>query len=282
MSFDVSDYLKHVFEDPLKDIEPGLCALALSSQYLPDLSVDRYFSHLQSLARDVGVRYQALIEEGSLNDCGVRLAALKYVLSERCRYVCALESDESLETANLMRVIELRKGRPEALAILYLHAALVQGWDVCVLRFPYAALCRIEVGGERLIFNPTDSSCKVLGAPDLRALVKKFRGDQAELSAAYYEPLSHRSLIVRLQNYLKLRFIEAGEYQAAFKVVELSQKIDPDEYRLLLDAGVLSARNHEPERAVAFLEAYIERSPHIYERQEATLLLRQIQGDMLS
>ena len=43
---------------------------------------------------------------------------------------------DDLQNANLMRVIDRRKGLPVALGILYLHAARAQGWDRSVSAFP--------------------------------------------------------------------------------------------------------------------------------------------------
>jgi len=50
----------------------------------------------------------------------------------------------------------------------------------------------------------------------------------------------------------------------------------PEEYRLLLDAGVLFARTNNIEQAKACLNDYIERAPNDYDRRDALLLLSEL------
>ncbi|MCB1783628.1 MAG: tetratricopeptide repeat protein [Alphaproteobacteria bacterium] len=280
MGFDAAAYLDGLKDAPGEVVDPGLAALALGALDLPGIVPGRYAAHLELLSQDVSKRYKALVAGGSDDDAGVRLAALKHVLSDQYGY-CSDSGLEALEGANLVRVIENRKGFPDALAVLYVHAGMVQGWDVCMLAFPYAALCRIDYGGVRLIFDPAQQ-CRVLQAPDLRAILKEKKGAQAELSAGYYDALDGRSVVVRLENHAKLRLIGAGDYAAALQVVERMMAVDPDEYRLLLDAGVLAARCGQIKQAEDYLEGYISRAPSLYEREEAILLLRQIRSDALS
>jgi len=48
-----------------------------------------------------------------------------------------------------------------------------------------------------------------------------------------------------MQNNAKLRQIEGEDYLGALKTVEVMRLLDPNEYRLLFDAGVLYARTHQ-------------------------------------
>jgi regulator of sirC expression with transglutaminase-like and TPR domain len=52
--------------------------------------------------------------------------------------------------------------------------------------------------------------------------------------------------------------------------------IDPDEYRLHLDAGVLYAKVDQTRAAIDALVAYIERAPYDGDRREAELLLQEL------
>lgn len=279
MSFDAAAHLKAIAALPDRDIDPAVVAVALAALDMKGLSPGRYISHLGKIAQDVSARYVALIGEGAQDDCAVRLAALKHVIVDQYGYREESDGPEPMESANLIRTIDRRKGLPVCLALLYSHAARAQGWDVCVLRFPCRRVCRIEWEGVRLIFDPA-AGCRILQAPDLRAIVKAHEGNHAELSAAYYEPLSSRALLICLQNYIKLRQIEVGDYADALMTVRRMQEIDPQEYRLFLDAGVLLARNGDPVQAAGQLEEYVRRAPTGRDRDEAALLLRQIRDEI--
>jgi regulator of sirC expression with transglutaminase-like and TPR domain len=276
--FDPQAHLDEISGLPDQGINPAITALALASLELPGLSTQRYITHLEKLELDARQRYQDLIKEGSADDVGVRLAALKHVISDQYGYVANKTPHEGLEGANLIRVIERREGLPVALAILYVHLGTVLNWDVCVLAFPQNTLCRVEHEGQRLIYDPAQG-CRVLQAPDMRTLVKEQSGTHAELSAAYFEPITSRELVIALENHIKLRLIEGGDYKRALAVVERMQVIAPQEYRLWLDAGVLYARIRQPEKAAANLERYIDAVPSGRDRDEALLLLQQVRGE---
>ncbi len=277
--FDPRSYLESISDQPDQNIDPALVALALAAFNLPEISTGRYVTHLEKMAYDVAARFDVLIKEGSTDDAGTRLAALKHVISDRYGYAAFGDAHENLEAANLIRVIELRRGLPLALALLYVHAAQAQGWDVCVLDFFQDAICRIEHDGVRLIFDPAQG-CRVLQAPDLRALVKARQGAGAELSAQYYEPVPNRALVIALENHIKSRLIEGGDYVQALEVIARMEQISPDEYRLWLDAGVLQARTGQKGKAVMSLEKYISVAPPGRDRDEAFLLMQQIQEDI--
>ena len=114
----------------------------------------------------------------------------------------------------------------------------------------------------------------------IRKLIKQIRGDKAELSADYYKPCTNRETLIRLQNNIKLRLIEAEDYEEALKAVEMMRLIDPDEYRLLLDAGVLYAKTGQRRGAVGVLEEYVSKAPNPQDRKEAELIIRQIRDTL--
>ncbi|MBK7361975.1 MAG: transglutaminase family protein [Micavibrio sp.] len=184
-----------------------------------------------------------------------------------------------MQNANLLRVIDRRKGMSVTLSVIYLAVAGAQGWEIYGLDFPGHFLCRIDKDGKRLIFDPF-YECKILEAPDLRSFVKQVRGENAELSASYFEPASKRDILMRLQNNIKYRQIEVEDYAGALKTVEGMRMIDAGEYRLLLDAGVLYARTGQPKSAIDALEEYIKKAPKDRDRHEAAMLLQELKNSL--
>lgn len=273
--FDPQGYLDGIAGRPDAEIDPALGALALSSFAHPGLSMDRYVRHLKKLARDTGERHASLLASGEEDTARTRVESLRFSLHETQGYRGDEEEYDDLQNADLVRVIDRRRGMPIALCILYIHAGRTLGWDVHGLNIPGHFAARLDLDGQRLIFDPF-GSCAVLDAAGLRGLVKKALGPGAELSAGYYEPAGNRAMLIRLQNNIKLRLIESEDYEGALRAVETMRRIDPGEYRLLLDAGVLNARTGRPRAAMEALEAYIEKAPDIQDRHDAALLLREI------
>ena len=275
MTFDPDSFLRQTGLLPDEKIDVARAGLALAAAAHPGISIGRYESHLEKLAQDVAQRHKFLLQEGREDSAETQLAALTDVLSEACGYTGDTQTHDDLQNADLMRVIDRRKGLSITLSLLYIHAGSAQGWDVRALRFPGHMLCRIEKDGVRLIFDPFTGG----QAPDLRDLVKRLMGPQAELSSSYYEVSAQREILIRLQNNIKLRQIEAGEYDSAVRTVEKMRLIDPDEWRLLLDAGVLYARLRKKEEAVQALEAYLARAPQGLAFREAALLLQELKDN---
>ncbi len=250
-------------------------ALTLAAADRPGLSLERYVNHLKKLAQDVAERHVALLEEGAEDTAQTQLDVLEHVLVGLHSYAGDEEDPDNIENDSLVRVIDRGKGSPLALCILCLHAAKAQGWDVAGLNIPGYFACRLQKDGQRVIFDPFQQ-CRLLQAQDIRELVKKALGVHAELSSDYYEPVPNRRILILLQNKIKLRQIELEDYEAALRTVETMRLIDPEEFRLFLDAGILYARAGQPDAAMEALEEYIKKAPDERDRHDAALLLQQI------
>lgn len=275
MNFDPDSYLAGLGAQEDSSIDLFTAAIALAAPDHPGLSLDKYFSHLKKLTDDTRARHDALIAEGAQDNAETQLAALKHILADQEGYAGDEENYDDLQNADLIRTVDRRLGMPIVLSLIYIQVGRNLGWALEGLNMPGHFICRLEVDGQRLIFDPFGRA-RVLNAADLRALLKQTHGEGAELSAEYYEPASNTDILIRLQNNIKLRLIDNEEYEKAAAVVEMMRKVDPEEFRLLLDAGVLYARVGKPMAAVRCLEDYIDRAPNPKDRQEAAILLQQL------
>ncbi len=278
-AFDPLEVLEEASSLADEDIDLARVSLALAMAQHEGISADRYVHHLKQIAQDVAVRYDELKNEVAEETAELQLMTLQNILSDQYGYTGDSQNYDDLQNASLVRVIDRAKGLPITLSILYIHAGRAQGWDVEGLNIPGHFVCRIQKDGQRLIFDPFQDG-KVLHAPDLRANIKKALGPDAELSSEYYEPASNRDILIRLQNNLKYRKIDAEDYEGALEIVKTMRKIAPDEYRLLLDAGVLYARTDQAKAAISSLSAYIEKAPNSRDRYEAEMLLGELSDQL--
>ncbi len=256
-------------------LDIGDASLLFAALGHPGITLGRYRNHFRKLSGETAARYKELLEAGAADTPETKLAALKHTLADKHGYEGDHEDPDHIQNADMIQVIDRRKGSPVSLSLLYIHVARQLGWESYGLNIPGYFAVRLDHAGHRVIFDPFQG-CSLLQAADLRRLVKKALGPHAELSVDYYEPAGNREMLVRLQNHTKFRQIETEDYPAALRSVEAMRALDPAEYRLLLDAGVLYARTNQPQAAMVALESYLGKAPPGRDRQEAVYLLEEI------
>jgi len=245
-------YLKALAAEADAVLPIGTAALALASLDRPRVDLERYHRHLAMLARDLG-EAAAGAERGR-----ERAAALAEVILRTHRYAGDSLTYDDLQNANLMRVIDRRKGLPVALGILYLHAGRAQGWRMAGLAFPGHFLISLEAADGRRILDPFNGGA-VQGAAELRQLLKRVTGGEQELAPAHYAAVSDREVLLRLQNNLKRRLLENRQAEAALVVIDTMLLFAPGRAELLREHGVVNAALGNLGAARQSLERSIER-----------------------
>jgi regulator of sirC expression with transglutaminase-like and TPR domain len=110
----------------------------------------------------------------------------------------------------------------------------------------------------------------------LRDLLKATAGQDVELSPEHYAPVADRDVLLRLQNNLKSRLLQAGQYERALRVVETMLMLAPDLAELWREAGLLNARLGNMRASVGALEEFVVRSPEGTARHQAAAMLQQM------
>ncbi len=249
----------------LLDLAEG--ALAFAALARPRAALAPYRAHLAELGDAVAAR-QADGLDG-------RIEALNGALFDAYGYEGDSATYDDLDNADLMRVIDRRKGLPVALGILYIHAARAQGWAVAGLAFPGHFLLRLEADGARAIVDPFHGG-RTCQPADLRNLLKLTAGAEAELTPALYAPVADRDVLLRLQNNVVGRQVRAGRLDEAVRALDAMLLFAPDEARLLYERGACHAQLGNLGAAIASLDAFIERAPSGGARREAAALLQSL------
>jgi regulator of sirC expression with transglutaminase-like and TPR domain len=248
-------------------------ALALASFDRPRVGLARYTRHLRTLAQDVGRR------AGSATTLEARANALNEIMILKHGYAGDELTYDDLQNANLMRVIDRRRGLPVALGILYLDIARAQGWDAVGLGFPGHFLIRLADDGGRLILDPFHGG-RVLDASALRELLKAIAGQEVELAPEHYAPVPDREVLLRLQNNLKSRLLQAQRPDEAVRVIETMRLLAPDLAELSREAGVIHAQLGNMKAAVRSIEEFIAQAPDGSARHEAAVVLQQLKAKL--
>ena len=222
-------------------------ALLLGALDVPNAPLARYRTHIGRLAGGVAAR------TGADEPLERRHGHLNAVLFKFFSDAAATESYDDPENANLLRVIDRRAGLPVSLGILYIHVARTQGWAVDGLAFPGHFLVRLDDRDRRLIVDPFHRG-QTLEAGHLRGLLKQFRGADAELEPSHYAPVGNRAILLRLQNNLKTRALQAGDAGRAATILERMLLIAPEAGGVWHELGILRARLGTMKDAVRALE----------------------------
>jgi regulator of sirC expression with transglutaminase-like and TPR domain len=266
------EYLRQVGTMADADIDLAETSLALGLIFLPKVHVDRYRQHLRKLGEQVNAEFQARLRRHETDSVAMRAEVLRKILHEAHDYQGDIETYDHIDNANLIRVIERRKGLPVALGILYIILARGMGWDCEGLNFPGHFVLRLEMDSTRIILDPFRKG-REMNAAELRQLLKSVAGKKAELSHHFYEPVANRDILVRLENNLKKRLIDGEDYAQAILVLDAIAMIAPDEYRVLLDKGVLLIKLKRFPEARQALELYRLKTPHPQEKELADKIL---------
>lgn len=276
-------------------------ALALAHRALPTVDPAPYREHIAALGRATAAAHSAMAHStppsnttasntagsnttGSNATGSARLAtdgigakceALYDGLVVQHRYKGDAATYDDLDNTNLFRVIDRRRGLPVALGILYIVTGRSLGWNVTGLNFPGHFLIQVQHGSQRRIVDPFDG-LRRLDAPELRMLLKRIAGPEAELSPEHYSPVSSRDLLLRLENNRKLRLVAKNHLDPAIAALEGMLLITPADPGLWHECGVLHSQVGNVESAIHALENAHWHGTDTATRNAAETLLRQL------
>lgn len=229
---DPSQFLRRLGEEGDGPYDIARAALMLAALDHAGHSLARYESHLDELA-DASRRNLRLIYRV---DEGARV--LSALMAGRFGYAGDRLAYDDPQNADLMAVIDRRRGLPVALGILYIHAARAGGLEACGLNAPGHFLLRISLKGASAFIDAFNGGAivdqeRLGGPPGMTAA--------APDEPSFGEPVSDCDVLLRLQSNVKLRAIEAGDRARALDIARRMVLIAPRRPELWIDL----ARLHE-------------------------------------
>ena len=254
-----------------KAIDIADTALLLAAVERPDERLEPYREALAEIARD------AQESTARSHSVDMQLAALTNLLVGRRGFRGDTETYDDPRNANLMHVIDRRRGLPVALGILWMHAARAYGGDIVGLAFPSHFLIRLFARGQRLILDAFGGG-RSLGAEDLRRMLKQMNGADKEIEPAHYAPVGNRDVLIRLQNNIKLRALAANDPARALDVLQTMTLLAPDSGELWWETALLQSRLGNMRTAIATLESYLAGGSAHANRHEIEDLLRRLRS----
>ncbi len=241
---------------PDGELDLAGAALQLARIDAPEADWNVAGAHLSDLARDA----VAMAGERPGDDPSVRAGALAGLMVGRWRYTGDRDTYDDLSNANLIRVIERRRGLPVALGVLWLHCARAAGWEAFGVDFPGHFMIALPGRKGQLVLDPFDGGQPV-DARMLRAMIKRMEGPTAELRPGLLAPLGGRGVLLRLQNNIKVRRVEAGDTIGGLAVLEDMIRIAPDHATLWREAAMVNQQLDHVGAALRCYERFLDLVP---------------------
>jgi len=259
---------------PEAEIDLAATALQFARIDAPEADWHAAAAVISELAQEA-VAAAGADQEAEAGDADRRRKALAGIIHGRLGFAGDAETYDDLANANLIRVLERRRGLPVALGILWLHAAEAAGWAAHGVDFPGHFLVAVE-GVRNQALVDVFAGGTGLQAPDLRVLLKRMEGERAELRPGVLRLLGKRGVLLRLQNNIKLRRLRAGDLPGALACTEDMLRLCPDHATLWREAGLM---NQRLERIAAALNCF-DRSLELEPMGEAASRIRALAEEL--
>jgi regulator of sirC expression with transglutaminase-like and TPR domain len=221
-------YLRRLGEQAAARCDIAMAALMLAVLDHPERALAPYVDHLADIA--AAARHELTLLR-QVEDAAQVLARL---LNGAFGYEGERTFYDAPHNADLMSVIERRRGMPVSLGILYLHAARAGGLGAEGLAAPGHFLLRITLKGRSLGLDPFNGGNvieRLSGPPGLAGRLL------ADTPAG--QPVDDVEVLLRLLNNLKLVALKTGDRTRALVVSERMGLIAPRRPELWFDIARL-------------------------------------------
>lgn len=202
------------------EIQLDEAALEIAALDHPDVHLSGYLQLLGAITERLRAR------AGGAREPAVQAARLAEVLAGEFGFAGDRESYDDPANADLISVLERRRGLPIALAILYVAAARRVGWTAHPLNTPSHVL--VAIGAPRQIVIDPFNRGAFVSRNDLAGLLRSALGRVATASPEHVAPLSNRAALVRLLMNQVTRAERARQLPRALTLLQRITAFAPD------------------------------------------------------
>lgn len=234
-----------------EEIELDIAALELSALDHPGVDLTPYHEQLDALEAEL--RDEGADAETSEEQAG----ALSRLLAGRYGFAGDSASYDAPLNADMIRVLDRRRGLPVSLSILYVALARRLGWIAEALNTPSHVLVRIGPLDSPILIDPFHDGLPV-GDETLDKLLRRSLGPTARIEPEHVAPLPNRLVLVRLLLNQATRAEQAGDAARAIAIYERIVEVAPSHAQGWWDLARLQLADGRGEEARGSLSAMLE------------------------
>lgn len=208
------------------DIELNSAALALSALDHEGVDLAPYLDQLRTITHALDIARRAQGDAVLATGAG-QGAVLAAIIGGELGFAGDSESYDAPLNADMIRVLDRKRGLPVSLAILYVAAARRLGWKADALNTPSHVLVAIGPAASQAFIDPFHGGAPVSPAR-LTALFERATGPGEWAAQNKAEPMSNRMTLVRLLRNQAIRAEQETDIDRACTVYQRMTIVAPD------------------------------------------------------
>ena len=228
----------------------GDAALLLASLDHPEIDLQPYYNLFGEMTERL-----AAVSDGARRPAE-KAAALGAIIGAEYGFSGDAETYDDPANADLIRVIDRRRGLPVALAIVYVATARAVGWTVEALNTPAHVL--LHVGESQAVIVDPFAGGVVVEAAAVGMLLARAGGMPQPPRTEPFENLSNRGVLMRLLANQAQRARAGGQSERALILCERMTALSPTTTALWWERATLERQLGRRDDARASLWALLE------------------------
>jgi regulator of sirC expression with transglutaminase-like and TPR domain len=274
--------------DEAIDLTEGAFALAVLDR--PGVETKPYRAHLDVLIAQART-------EGDCTRLDDQLRLIRRILVVQNKYHGDEDHFDDPRNANLMQVIDRRRGSPITLGIIYMHIAKALGWSMTAVDFAGYFFLKLAASDGEVLLDPfrAGQTCSPEYLQELLAQDEGQDGLEAEEADDFDESdrdfteigftvmpidLGNRDILLRLQNAIKRRHLSQEKVDAAISTLQRMILLAPRQEDLWRELGYLQAERGSLRAAITALEVVCDLSGEYAQARQTEDLLKQLRRQL--
>ncbi|HEX2713711.1 MAG TPA: transglutaminase-like domain-containing protein [Candidatus Acidoferrales bacterium] len=249
-------------------------ALLIAQAEYPGLDRAAYHRRLGEMSREA----EQVCSAGAASHIGDRLGRLSRVFAEHWGFHGNRDDYYDPRNSFLNDVLDRRTGIPITLSLVYIHVGRGAGLNLVGVGMPGHFLVGCADRGD--LYVDAFSAGALLTRADCAARLRELQPD-AVFRPEFLEPVGPRLILTRMLNNLLEIYLRAGRFPKALTAVEMASWLQPAHLEWLRQRAVIHYQLKNYSRAVADLEAYLDRNPGAADRDavlQHLTMLRQLRS----
>jgi len=231
----------------------------------PELNISKYIEKINEIGNSLKIKI------GEVKNPTYLISVLNEYLFDELGFHGAEEDYYDPVNSFLNVVLDKKIGIPITLSILYTEVAKHIGLDLRIVVFPGHVIVKYK---KEMILDPFYRG-RLLTIEDLEKILNRNFGEDVEFVPEYLNEATTEQLLTRLLRNLKNAYTQSYAYDNAMKCTDMILGMQPESPEEIRDKGILEERLLRYDKALPFLNKYLELEP---EADDADFILELIKS----